>query len=205
LAQAGYPVTGIDLSEPMLAEARRKSAEQGVEVDWIKADVRDFDLGRQFGLVLFPANALLHLLTLEDLEGCLGSVRRHLAPQGRFAFDVFIPDLDVLRRDPGERHPFSEYADPEGEGDVAVTHSNVYDATTQINTITLYRSLPDGEEELLGTLTMRMLFPQELDALLKYNGFAIDHKYGNYDRRAFDRWAVRQLVVCHARGQGTRA
>jgi SAM-dependent methyltransferase len=200
LAQAGYHVTGIDISDAMLAEAREKSAREGAAVTWVRADVRDFDLGQRFALVIFPANALLHLLHLEDLEACLASVRRHLTPEGRFAFDVFVPDLDILRREPTERYPFSEYTDPEGGGDVVVTESNVYDPATQINTITLYRALPGGAEEALGTLRLRMLFPQELDAILKYNGFAIDRKVGNYDGRPFDVWAVRQLVVCHVEG-----
>ena len=43
---------------------------------------------------------------------------------------------------------------------------------------------------------MRMYYPQELDVLLEFNGFSIEHKYGGYDRRPFDARAAIQLVVC---------
>ena len=197
LAREGFQVAGIDISDPMLSEARRKSAREGVSVEWIKADVRGFDLGRTFGLVIFPANSLLHLLNLEDLEACLASVRRHLRPDGRFAIDVFVPDLDILRRDPEERFPFSEYAGLEGGADIIVNHSNVYDPATQINRITLFRALPKDAEEVIGEINLRIYYPQELDALLKYNGFVIDDKFGNYDGTPFSGSAPRQLIVCH--------
>ena len=45
LAQEGHQVTGLDLSEAMLDEARRKSAQACVKVKWVTGDVRDFGLG----------------------------------------------------------------------------------------------------------------------------------------------------------------
>jgi 2-polyprenyl-3-methyl-5-hydroxy-6-metoxy-1,4-benzoquinol methylase len=47
LARAGFSVTGIDHSEAMLDEAKKKSAEQGVAVEWVSGDIRDFDLGKK--------------------------------------------------------------------------------------------------------------------------------------------------------------
>lgn len=41
--------------------------------------------------------------------------------------------------------------------------------------------------------------PQELDALLWYNGFAIEHKYGE-DRRPFDAELGMQYFVLKLRG-----
>jgi len=52
---------------------------------------------------------------------------------------------------------------------------------------------PDGE------LTMRMYFPQELDALFWYNGFAIEHKYGDSDRRPFDAQSSMQHYILKRR------
>jgi hypothetical protein len=160
--------------------------------------MRDFELEKRFGLVICPANALLHLLQLEDLEGCLASVRRHLTPGGRFVFDIFVPNLDILRRAPNTRFHFSAYADAEGGGEIVVKESNIYDSATQINHISLFRVLPGGEE-VLGELPLRIYYPQELDAILKYNGFLIERKYGDYDGRAFDSSATKQLPVCRAR------
>jgi hypothetical protein len=50
-----------------------------------------FDLNRAFNLVFITANSLLHLHLAEDLVSCLQLVRRHMAPEARFIFDVFNP------------------------------------------------------------------------------------------------------------------
>ena len=130
LARAGFSVTGIDNSMGMLREARRKSAEAGVEVEWIRADMRDFDVEKVFSLIILPSNALCHLLNLSDFEACLANVRKHLAPGGRFVIDVFVPKMELLINTPGERSPFAEYDDPDGRGRIVVTHSYVYESDT---------------------------------------------------------------------------
>lgn len=198
LAQAGFKVTGIDSAEGMLKEARRKSAEAGLEIKWVKADMRDFNLGKAFSLIILPANTLCHLLDMGDIEACLADVRKHLAPNGRFVIDVFVPKIELLINKPGERFPFSEYDDPDGRGRIVVTESYVYECDTQIKRITTYHSIPGEDAEIEGQLNMRMYFPQELDALIKYNGFVLEGKYGSYDQTAFDRESEKQIVVCRS-------
>jgi len=196
LALAGFNVSGIDYAAGMLKEARRKSTEQGVEVEWVKADMRDFDLGRKFSLIILPANTLCHLLDLSDFEACLTNVRKHLVPNGRFVIDVFVPKMELLVNKPGKRFPFSEYNDPDGRGRIIVTESYVYESDTQIKRIKTYHSVPGEDTEMEGELNMRMYFPQELDALIKYNGFELEHKYGSYDQTAFGPESEKQLLVC---------
>lgn len=196
LAREGFRITGIDNSAAMLDEARRKSAEAGVAVEWVEADMRDFDLGQTFALSILPANALCHLLTLRDFETCLASVKRHLTDAGRFVIDVFVPKMELLVNKPGERFPFSEYDDPDGRGTVVVTHSFIYEPDTQIKRIKTFRTFSEADTEVEGVLNMRMYFPQELDALLKYNGFVIDHKFGTYEQAVFDSESEKQLTVC---------
>lgn len=43
---------------------------------------------------------------------------------------------------------------------------------------------------------MRIYFPQELDALLKYNGFAIESKFGDYVEKPFTSDSPHQLIAC---------
>jgi hypothetical protein len=50
-------------------------------------------------------------------------------------------------------------------------------------------------EAVEGELYMRMCFPQELHALLKYNGFTIEAKFDNDSQAAFDSKSEKQLVV----------
>lgn len=196
LAQAGFNVTGIDNSEGMLREARKKSGKAGVEIKLVKADIRNFDLDTKFSLVIFPANALCHLLDLVDFEACLAKVRKHLAPNGRFVIDVFVPKIELLINKRGERSPFSEYDDPDGRGRIVVTESYVYESDTQIKRIKTFHAIPGEDAEIEGELNMRMYFPQELDALIKYNGFVLEQKYGSFEQTAFDTASENQLVIC---------
>jgi SAM-dependent methyltransferase len=197
LAQAGFDVTGIDVAEGMLREARRKAVEAGLAVEWVHADMRALDLGRTFALILLPANALGHLLDLGDFEACMASVKRHLAPGGRFVIDFFVPKTSLLLDEPDKRFPFAESDDPEGQR-IAITHSYVYEPDTQIKRVTTYHTLPGEPDEIEGQLVIRMYFPQELDALCKYNGLEIEAKYGAYDGRPFDATSEKQLIVCRA-------
>ena len=61
--------------------------------------------------------------------------------------------------------------------------------------ITTHHAIPGEPDELTGELNMRMYFPQELDALLKYNGFTIEAKVDE-NLTSFGRESERQRIVC---------
>jgi SAM-dependent methyltransferase len=199
LAKEGFQITGIDLSDSMMAEGRRRASEAGVDVDWVKGDIRDFHLGKKFNLIIFPLNTICHFLALDDLEACLSCVEEHLLQNGRFIIDVIVPSQERLARDPKERFFNTEYPDPEGKGKIRIYESNRYDPASQINHVKFYYQLPGRSEEVVEELNMRMYFPQELDALLKYNGFIIDAKFGDYDDAHFGTKSPKQMVVCSSR------
>lgn len=196
LAKAGFNAVGIDYAEGMLNVAGEKSAKSGLAIEWVKGDMRNFNLEKKFSLIILAANALCHLLTLDDFEACMSAVKNHLTPDGRFVIGVFVPKHELLIEKPGERFPFSEYEDSEGRGRIRVTQSYEYEADTQIKKIKTYHPVPGKDVEIEGELNMRMYFPQELDALLKYNGFVIENKFGSNDETPFDKESEIQLVVC---------
>jgi SAM-dependent methyltransferase len=195
LGQQGIHMTGLDVSSSMLAHARRKSAAKGVKIEWIEADCRDFQLDRQFGTIFLPFNSIAHLHDLESVEACFSCVKRHLKAGGRFIIDIFRPDLRILQRDPTKRYPVTEYPDPDRKGSVVITESNVYDRATQVNRIKWYYRVGVDGEERVESLNMRIFYPQELEALLSYNGFRVEAKFGNYDRSEFMSDSPKQLVV----------
>ncbi len=196
LAAGGLTLTGLDLSAAMLARAQSKAAAAGVLVRFVQADMRAFDLGETFDLVFVPVNSLCHLLTRPDLEAFLRCVRAHLAPAGRFVIDVFNPSLTILSRDPSRWYTIGEYPDDQ-DGHLRLTEQNRYDAAAQVNHIVWRFDWEDGGRAQ-HRLTMRQFFPQELDALLIYNGFAIEAKYGQYGERDFHAESRQQLVVARA-------
>jgi len=196
MALAGFAITGVDNAANMLGVAQQKAAAEQVAIDWVLADMRDFDLRRSFAAIYLLANALSHLLTRTDFAACMARVRNHLQPGGRFIVNTFVPSLEILAHGPDERHSFGRYADPHGRGEVVVTYSNVYEVDTQINRVTTYTKQPDTDNEMTGELNLRMYFPQELDALLECNGFRIEQKFGSVHGAPFDANAETQLVVC---------
>lgn len=200
LARAGHRVTGIDRSEALLREARRKSLRLKLPVEWVNNDVRSFKLGKRFPLVIFPLNSISSLIEAKDLHSCFACVKRHLAPKGKFVIDSSNPRLESLLRDPQSRFPHSRYPAPSGQGTVEVTESTSYDASLQVNYIRLYHKIPREVSEFVEEAVARIYFPQELNTLLQYNGFVIDAKYGDYTEIPFDSQSPKQLIVCSVPG-----
>ncbi|MGW1724206.1 class I SAM-dependent methyltransferase [Streptomyces sp. NPDC002306] len=82
-------VTGVDFSAGMLAEARRRTADPGVRVSWVRADARALPFGPSFDLVV-SLGAFGHFLPRE-LPGLFAQVHSVLRPGGRFVFPVVAP------------------------------------------------------------------------------------------------------------------
>ena len=88
MAEAGWTVIGLDLSEAMLAQAKQKALEAGQAVELVQQDMRDFWIEGPVNLVTSFYDTLNHLLFAEDLESTFRGVARTLRPGGLFVFDV---------------------------------------------------------------------------------------------------------------------
>ena len=199
IASDGHPCTGIELSPSMLAEARRKADERDVRIEWIRGDMRDFDLGRTFDLVVVAANSLLHLHQADDLVACFRSVRRHLAPGGRLVLDVFNPSVRMLARADGVRRAREalSFVDPD-RGVVRVDVAETYDAATQVTRGTWYFSTDAATDFRVASLDLRSIFPQELPLLIALGGLRVVGRFGDWSRGPFTSDAALQLYVCES-------
>jgi len=200
IAQSGVEIAGLDQSSSMLAHARSKAEAAGVNITWVDADCRQFDLRRKFPLIFMAFNSMQHLHDQASLTELFAAVRRHLAPGGRFVFDVFNPSLAILNRTPNQRYPDRSYEDPEGRGTITLEQTAIYDDAAQVNHITWYFSRPVDKDFRVESLHVRCFFPQELDLLVSANRFGIEEKMGNFDRKAFSSGSPKQIVVCRAKG-----
>lgn len=196
LARAGINISGLDLSEEMLNLARSKAAEAGVNVRFLQGDMRSFELGETFKLICIPAQSLSHLHTRGEVETCFAAVRRHLADEGRFLIELFNPSLPMLARETAIRHPVGRYKDPAKGSEMLVTEQVRYDAASQINHLRWFFREEGSDEETILSFEMRQFFPEEIDALLWYNGFRIEHKYGSHQAEEFSSASSKQLIVC---------
>jgi ubiquinone/menaquinone biosynthesis C-methylase UbiE len=200
LIKAGLDVIGLDISREMLDLAREKAVGQNVQVSLIQADVCSFDLGNTFNTILIATQSMQHLLKRDDLEAGLTSIQRHLKSQSRLVIEIFNPSLSLLSRDPEQRYPVGMYRRTDGGGSVLVTEVVRYDAATQINHIEwFYLDESTGVEESI-RFSMRQFYPQEIEALLEYNGLLIEQKYGGYDESPFVGRASKQIMICRKSG-----
>ena len=197
IAADGHPCTGLELSPAMLAEARRKAAERGLEIEWVQGDMRDFDLGRAFDLVFIAANSLLHLHEADDIVACLGSVRRHLAPGARLALDVFNPSVRVLAQADGvrRRRDALSFLDPV-RGVVHVDVAETYDDLVQVTRGTWFLSTDSEPDFAAVPLEMRSIFPQELPLLLSLGGLRVVERFGDWSGGPLAAGAATQIYVC---------
>lgn len=201
LARAGIDVVGVDHSQPMLdALAEKLEREPRELVRRIKAkqgDIRTVKLARKFPLVLCTFNTFLHLYDREDVEQFLGRVRAHLAPKGRFVFDVSTPVPADLARDPGKayklpavrlggvKHEYRERFD--------------YDPMRQVLFVMMEFSPRNGGDAFVTPLAHRQFFPRELEALLHYNGFEVEKLEGGFAGEPPDRHSDSLIWTCRAR------
>lgn len=206
LAARGYQITGLDNSSAMLAHARRKAASQPKTIppiEWVQADMRAFDLNDPFRLIFLVHNSISALRTYQDFAACMDCVRQHLAPEGKFIVNTFMPDFTILQRAPGTRHPYRRYRDPTNRQEVLLLQENDYDPVHQILSTRIYRQTPGNPAQQMGELQLRIYFPQEFDALLQWNGFTIERKLGDYRGTPFGSGPheSRQTQLCICRVQ----
>lgn len=195
LRKKGIDITGLDQAAPMLERARTKAAEAGLKVPFLLGDARKFSLGRKFRLIFMAFHSLQHLGRREELEGLFASVSRHLAPGGRFIFDVFNPNPLCLVRDPEEMLPVAYYRDPAGNGKILVNETYSYDKAAQVSRLTWhYRSEKTGKT-VKKSLNLRCFYPEELLALAHYNGFSVAARYGDFRGRPFSGASGEQILV----------
>ena len=197
VARAGLPIVGIDASVPMLNAAKERAAAAGVSVEHVRGDMRNFDLGRRFGLIFIARNSLLHLHSTEDILAAFAAVRRHLTPEGVFAFDIFNPSVRMLASPAGQRFSILQ-VETESFGTLSVEGTNDYDSATQVNRGHWYVSAQDRPDVWSFPLALRSIFPQELPLLLAAGGFHLKSRTGDLDQTPFDSNSRLQVCLCQA-------
>jgi SAM-dependent methyltransferase len=194
---AGVDTVGLDQSSAMLKDARKRASAAGVSIEFVEGDMRDFDLGRSFRLIFVARNSLLHLLSTRDLIAAFVAVKRHLAPDGIFAFDVFNPDVQILSRPADKRFPVMGVT-TDAFGPIRVEVSNCYDAAAQVDRGTWYISTADVADKWVFPVVVRSIFPQELPLLVSAGGLELVQRYGDVSLEPFDAGSPRQVCLCRA-------
>jgi SAM-dependent methyltransferase len=208
IARHGVEVVGVDRSAPMLADLRERLAREPddvrARVRAVRGDMRTAKLHRRFPLVIATFNTVLHLYVREDVEAFLARVREHLAPGGRFVADLSVPPLAELARDPGQAFHAPRFMHPTAGVVVKNRERFDYDPARQVLFVSMeFEPLGDREGGWMTPLAHRQFFPREWEALLHYNGFAVERVEGDFEGGPLTRDS--DMMVFHARAAAAAA
>ena len=173
LASRGVPVTGIELSEPMVRQLRRKVDARTLPVT--VGDMATTVVPGKFSLVYLVWNSISNLRTQDEQVACFVNAARHLAPGGRFVIELFVPAL--RRLPPGQlAHPFAV-----AEGRLGF---DTYDTVEQRCTSHHYWREPDGTLHYdFGNF--RYIWPAECDLMARIAGLVLERRVADWDGSPF--------------------
>ena len=164
--ETGRKVIGIDSSEAMLAQARERAHEAGVELDLRQADMRELELEEPAGLIYCPFRSLLHLPSWHERRRVFERVAASLRPGGRFAWNAFVLNPHRASESDGKWH--DQAGIPHRIDHVAA--DNRIDITLEAGT----------------RVSLWWATRFEWEALIDVAGFEVEALYGWFDRRPFD-------------------
>jgi SAM-dependent methyltransferase len=204
MAKRGVDVVGVESVPAMIARAKQKlaglPANVKKRVKLRRGDLRKVRLREKFPLVISPFNVFMHLYTRADLEQALATVRAHLAKKGVFVFDVLMPDLVAMTRRPAKLYRGPSLTHPETGKRYHYLEAFEYDAPRQVQMVSMiFQDAVDIGDMRIVPLSQRQFFPQELETLLHYNGFAIERSYGDFDASPLETDSESQIIVARAR------
>jgi SAM-dependent methyltransferase len=164
--RTGRHVIGVDISPQMLALARRKATEAGIELDLREGDMRELVLDEPTDLVICPFRAMLHLPDHKARVEVMRRVAETLVPGGRFSWNAFVFDPAIAAeiggvwRDENGIRNRSSYNEAEGRIDL----------------------------ELEGGATVQLWWVDrdEWEAAIAEARLEVEALYGWFDRRPFD-------------------
>ena len=147
----------------------------------------DFDLSRRYALVIIPFNAFGHNLTQEAQIRCLARCRQHLLPGGLLAFDTFFPSLAIIGTAQNTRVLEGEMPHPSTGLPMRMYDTRSFDRVAQVqhsvNDLELLDADGSVQEVHRSEMSLRYIFKNEMELLLRAAGFGRFEIYGDFERK----------------------
>ncbi|MEU1752173.1 class I SAM-dependent methyltransferase [Micromonospora matsumotoense] len=185
LAARGVPVTGIELSAPMIAQLRTKVDAQTIPV--VAGDMATAVAPGEYSLVYLVYNTIANLLTQAEQVACFRNATRHLGDGGRFVVELWVPELRKLP--PGQQ--------------AVVWHSepgylglDTYDVLAQ-HVVSHHFRFADGRQAELFRTPHRYIWPAELDLMAQLAGFTLESRHADWTGGEFTAESRSHVSVYH--------
>jgi SAM-dependent methyltransferase len=168
LAERGVPVTGIELSRPMIDQLRTKADEATIPV--IAGDMATAEAPGRYSLVYLIYNTISNLLSQAEQVACFRNAARHLTPGGRFVIELWVPELRQL---PPGREATVWHSEP---GYIGL---DTYDLLRQ-HVVSHHFRFDDSTEAKLFRSPHRYIWPAELDLMGQLAGFELESRHADW-------------------------
>jgi SAM-dependent methyltransferase len=169
LAERGVPVTGIELSQPMIDQLRTKVDEAAIPV--VAGDMATTTAPGEYTLVYLVFNTISNLLTQPEQVECFRNAARHLVPGGRFVIELWVPELRKLP--PGQQATVFHYE----PGYVGL---DTYETVLQHVVSHHFWWDKSGKQVQLGRTPHRYIWPAELDLMAQLAGFELESRHADW-------------------------
>ena len=177
LAESGFAVTGVELSESMLRKAERNLSErQGLadKVKLVQGDIKSIRLRERFDVIVSLFHVLSYQTSNSDLKLTFKTIKEHLKENGICIFDFWYGPA-VLSERPEMRVKFLE----DNEIKIYRTADSVMKFNENIVDVNYRVEIKDRDESLLEeikeTHSMRYLFLPEIKFFLNEVNMSLIH------------------------------
>lgn len=191
MTELGYQVTGVDLSKDMLAIAGEKAEKAGLSIDFIRGDVHDFKVSRQFRAAYCLGYTLLYMTTHQKAIDFFKAVNRILEPGGIFIVD-FINGWSIA--DEWHKDKATYRFD---DATIFLSEQAVLDRKRRIKHVE-FQYLIDNHNGQVKTVfaeeDLRIFFEDEVGLLLASCGFDTIEYYGDYKLKT-DTKDVPEIII----------
>lgn len=193
-------IVGVDLSPEMIRIARgRTPADGAAQFEWHVGDICAPPVTGAFDLIVICFHTLQVLTDPADVDRCFAAVAALLAPGGRFAFDIYRPNLAWLATVPPGPYVARQFRDSTGRSIDVVESEGRYDAEARVLSCLWHlHDTATGEDLGVAPLEQRVMqyFPEDIRAALARAGLAVDTVWGDLDRSPFAEGSKRQVYLC---------
>jgi SAM-dependent methyltransferase len=170
-AHRGCEVTGLDLSEPMLEQARRKAQALGRRVEFLQRDLTRFNLPPGFDLAVCLYDSFNYLLEIAELKRAFANIRKALKPSGLLVFDVNT--IHAL-----EAEMFTQTSGPNAQ--MRYRWRSRYDRKTRLTEVRMHFEIPATDETVEIVHRQRGYTEAEMREALYQGGFGEVNCYDGY-------------------------
>jgi 2-polyprenyl-3-methyl-5-hydroxy-6-metoxy-1,4-benzoquinol methylase len=177
LAQRGHWVTGVDPAGPMLAIATTKPHAEKVE--WIQTFAQDYRSEHRFDLIVMMGHVFQILLTDGEVLAVLDTMRRHLKPGGKAAFETRNPNIDWAR-------VWGTHAPVEHELLSGCVRETLHVTSEFGELISFQQQFEFPDVTLTSSSTLRFLSRNRVEELIARSGLVTRELFGDWDRSPFE-------------------